>query len=71
MSPRQQSKITTSSMGEGQEGQGGVFTVNADELAFAFPAAIEESDDNLGQLFTVLRFRDEAVLGAIDTLATA
>ena len=54
-----------------QEVQGGVFTVDADELAFAFPAAIEESGDNLGQLLTVLGFRGEAVLGAIDTLAAA
>jgi hypothetical protein len=38
---------------------------------FAFLAVIEESDDNLGQLLTVLGFRDEAVLGAIDTLAVA
>ena len=38
---------------------------------FAFPAAIEESGDSLGQLLTVLRFRDEAVLGATDTLAAA
>jgi len=36
---------------------------------FAFPAAIEESDDNLGQLLTVLGFGDEVVPGAIDTLA--
>ena len=32
---------------------------------------IEESNDNLGQLLTVLGFRGEAVLGAIDTLAAA
>ena len=38
---------------------------------FAFPAAIEESSDNLGQLLTVLRFRDEAIPGATDTLAAA
>jgi len=31
---------------------------------------IEESDDNLGQLLMVLGFRDEVVLGAIDTLAS-
>ena len=30
---------------------------------------IEESDDNLGQLLMVLRFGDEAVLGATDTHA--
>ena len=29
---------------------------------------IEESNDNLGQLLMVPRFRDEAVTGAIDTL---
>ena len=55
--------------GEGQEGQEGVFTIDAGEVAFVFPAAIEESGDSLGQLLTVLRFRDEAVLGAIDTFA--
>jgi hypothetical protein len=44
--------------GEGQEGQGGVFTVDVGEVAFAFPAAIEESSGNLGQLLTVLGFRD-------------
>ena len=38
---------------------------------FAFPAVIEESSDNLGQLLTVLRFRDEAVPRAIDTLVAA
>ena len=32
---------------------------------------IEESGDSLGQLLTVLRFGDEAVLGATDTLAAA
>ena len=36
---------------------------------FAFPAVIEESSDNLGQLLTVLRFRDEAVPGATYTVA--
>ena len=55
--------------GEGQEGQGGVFTVDADELAFAFLAVIEKSYDNLGQLLMVLGFGDEVVLGATDTLA--
>ena len=40
--------------GEGQEGQGEVFTVDADELVFAFPAMIEESGSNLGQLLSVL-----------------
>jgi hypothetical protein len=34
--------------GEGQEGQGGVFTGDASEVAFAFPGAIEESGNNLG-----------------------
>ena len=36
---------------------------------FAFPAAIEESGENLGQLLTVLESQDEAILGATDTLA--
>ena len=40
-------------------------------MAFAFPAALEESGDNLGQLLTVLGFGDEAVPAAIDTLAAA
>jgi hypothetical protein len=38
---------------------------------FAFPATVEESDENLGQLLTVLESRDEAILGATDTLAAA
>ena len=38
---------------------------------FAFLAAIEESDDNLGQLLMVLGVRDEAVLGVTDTHAAA
>ena len=38
---------------------------------FAFPAIIEESGDNLGQLLTVLGFEDEAVSGVTDTLAAA
>jgi hypothetical protein len=34
--------------GEGQEGQGGPFTGDADEVAIALPpAAIEEADDSL------------------------
>jgi hypothetical protein len=71
MSLRQQSEITTSSMGKGKKVKRGVFTVDADELVFAFPAAIEEFGDNLGQLLTVLGFGDEAVPGATDTLAAA
>ena len=42
--------------------------MDAGEVAFAFPAAIEEFGDNLGQLLMVLGFRDEAVPGAMDTL---
>ena len=57
--------------GEGQEGKGGVFTGEAGELVFAFPVAIHESGNKLGQLLTVLRFKDEAVLGATHTLAAA
>jgi hypothetical protein len=49
---------------EGQEEQGGVFTVDTGEVAFAFPAMVEEFDENLGQLLTVLESRDEAILGA-------
>jgi hypothetical protein len=33
---------------ERQEGQGGVFTSDDGEVVFAFPGAIEESDNNLG-----------------------
>jgi hypothetical protein len=32
---------------------------------------VEESDKNLGQLLTVVRSRDEVVLGATDTLVAA
>ena len=54
---------------EGKEGQGGVFTSDASEVAFAFPGAIEESGNNLGLLLLVLGVQDEVVLGAADTLA--
>jgi hypothetical protein len=57
--------------GEGQEGEGGVFTVDTGEVAFAFLAEVEESGENLGQLLTILRSRDESILGATDTLADA
>jgi hypothetical protein len=57
--------------GKGQEGQGGVFTVDASEVVFAFPAAVEESSENLGKILMVLRSRDEAILGATDTLIAA
>jgi hypothetical protein len=57
--------------GEGQEGQGRVFTVDAGEVVFAFPVVVEESGENLGRLLTVLRSRDEVVLGATYTLAVA
>ena len=40
--------------GEGQEGQGGVFIGDAGEVAFAFPCAIEEFGNNLGQLLSIL-----------------
>ena len=36
---------------------------------FVFPAAIEESSDNMGQLLMILGFRDEVVPGVADTLA--
>ena len=55
--------------GEGQEGQGGVFTGDASEVAFAFLGAIEESSNNLGQLLLVLSVQDEVVPGVADTLA--
>jgi hypothetical protein len=57
--------------GEGQEGQGGVFTGDIGEVVFAFLGAIEESSNNLGQLISVLGIQDEVVLGAADTLAAA
>ena len=44
-----------------------MFTGDASEVAFAFPGAIEESSNNLGQLLSVLAVRDEVVLGAADT----
>ena len=37
---------------------------------FAFPATVEESDENLGQLLTILGSRYEAIPGAIDTLVS-
>ena len=49
----------------------GVFTIDTCEVVFAFPAAVEESGENLGQLLTILRSRDEAIPGATDTLAAA
>jgi hypothetical protein len=43
----QQSKTRTFK-GEGQEGQGGLFTNEASEVAISFPpAVIEEADDSL------------------------
>ena len=57
--------------GEGQEGQGGVFTGDAGEVTFAFPGVIEESGSNLGQLLSVLGIQDEVVLGVADTLTAA
>ena len=47
--------------GEGKEGQGGIFTVDTGEVAFAFLAAVEEFGENLGQLLMVLRCQDEAI----------
>ena len=40
-------------------------------MVFAFPGAIEESSNNLGQLLRVLSVRDEVVPGAINTLVAA
>ena len=48
-----------------------MFTGDAGEVAFAFPGAIEESSNNLGQLLSVLGVQDEVILGAVDTLAAA
>ena len=46
-----------------------MFTGDASEVAFAFPGAIEESSNNLGQLLLVLGVQDEVVPGEADTLA--
>jgi hypothetical protein len=48
-----------------------VFTGEASESAFAFPVAIHESNNKVGQLLMVLEFRDEAVPRATHTLADA
>jgi siroheme synthase len=48
-----------------------VLTCEASESVFAFPVAIHESGDKLGQLLMVLGFGDEAVPGATHTLAAA
>ena len=48
-----------------------MFTGDAGEVAFAFPGAIEESSNNLGQLLSVLGVRDEVVVGAADILVAA
>ena len=48
-----------------------MFIGDASEVAFAFPGAIEESSNNLGQLLSVLGVRDEVVLGAADILVAA
>ena len=58
--------------GEGQEGQGGSFTSDVGEVAIALPpAAIEEADNSLLKLLTLIGVRDDAPLGAIDTLVAA
>ena len=46
-----------------------MFTGDAGKVAFAFLGAMEESNNNLGQLLSVLGVRDEVVLGVLDTLA--
>ena len=48
-----------------------MFTSDVGEVAFAFPGAIEEFDNNLGQLLSVLGVQDEVVTGATDTLTAA
>ena len=47
-----------------------MFTGDTGEVAFAFPGAIEESGNNLGQLLSVLGVQDEVVLGVVETLAS-
>ena len=54
-------------MGKDKKEKEGVFTGEVGKSAFAFPVPIHESGDKLGQLLTVLRFKDEAVLGATHT----
>ena len=41
---------------------------NTSKLVFTFSVAIHESGDKLEQLLMVLKFKDEAVLGATHTL---
>jgi hypothetical protein len=48
-----------------------MFTGDTREVVFAFLGAIEESDDNLRQLLTVLGVRYEVVPRATDTLVAA
>ena len=48
-----------------------MFIGDAGEVAFAFPSAMEESDNNLGHLLLVLSVRDEVVPGVADTLVAA
>ena len=47
-----------------------MFTDDTGEVAFGFPGAIEESNNNLGQPLSVLGIQDEVVPGAVDTLAS-
>ena len=58
--------------GERHEGQGGSFIGDAGEVAIALPpATIEEANDSLSKLLTVIGVRDYMLPGAIDTLAAA
>jgi hypothetical protein len=53
------------------ERKGGVFTGETDESVFAFPVAIHESGNKLGQLLTMLGFGDEVVPGVTHIVAAA
>ena len=58
--------------GAGQEGQGALFTSDTSEVAITLPpAAIEEVDDSLGKLLTVIGDKDDGLLGATNTFAAA
>jgi hypothetical protein len=70
MRPLQQSEMTKSLMAKVKKEKEGTHG-DAVKSAFAFPGAIQEPDDNLGQLLTVLGSRDEAVPGATNILVPA
>ena len=58
-------------MGKGKKDKVGYSLLTLVKLRLPFLAMVEESNENLGQLLTVLGSQDEAILGAIDTLTAA